>query len=132
MKLKSLFVVAFVMIAPATAAKAFPIVRIDAGQLIGRTLDGVDSFKGVPYAGPAGGANRWRPPQPVAPWRLPRDAGAVGAMCVQPYRRTTGCRSRPLAARFVDLSQYAASQRFSAVVFVSFNRVTAALNSSSP
>ena len=48
------------------------------------------------------------------------------------YRRTPGCRSRCPAARLGNLSQYEASQRFNAEVFVSFSRVTASLNSSGP
>jgi hypothetical protein len=56
----------------------------------------------------------------------------LGALCVRSYRRTTWFSSHSLAARFVDLSQYAASQRFSAEVFVSLSRVIAALNSSEP
>jgi para-nitrobenzyl esterase len=65
-----------------------PTVAIGRGTLIGReTQVGtgvVESFKGVPYAEPPVGALRWRPPVPVAPWSGPRDAGQVGAICIQP------------------------------------------------
>lgn len=112
MKLKSLFLVAFVMMAPAAAAKAFPLVRIDAGQLIGRTLDGVDSFKDVPYAAPPTGSMRWRPPQPVQPWRLPRDAGEVGAMCVQPYQPgDPGVGPLPMSEDCLNLNVWTPTER---------------------
>jgi para-nitrobenzyl esterase len=57
-------------------------VAIDSGHVQGAEQDGVHAFRGIPYAAPVGGANRFRPPQPVAPWDGVRDATVNGL--VQP------------------------------------------------
>ena len=69
---------------PETTPGENPRVDVGGGTLVGRIADGVASFKGVPYAAPPVGPLRWRPPQPAEPWRGERDAGRVGAICVQP------------------------------------------------
>ncbi|MEQ1702901.1 MAG: carboxylesterase family protein, partial [Ilumatobacteraceae bacterium] len=43
------------------------IVSITSGALRGSVADGVHSFRGIPFAAPVGGANRFRRPQPVQP-----------------------------------------------------------------
>ncbi|MEV4312884.1 carboxylesterase family protein [Actinocrispum sp. NPDC049592] len=54
------------------------VVPIRSGQLRGaRTAHGL-VFKGVPYAAPPVGANRFRPPEPVQPWTGIRDAVEYG------------------------------------------------------
>jgi para-nitrobenzyl esterase len=57
---------------------------VEQGVLVGRTDSGVVSFRGVPFAAPPVGPLRWRPPQRIEPWSQPRDAGQVGAICIQP------------------------------------------------
>ena len=63
-----------------------PLATIDSGVVVGRVAAERDiiSFKGIPYAAPPVGPLRWRPPQPVAAWDTPRDAGSVGPICIQP------------------------------------------------
>lgn len=41
------------------------------------------AYLGIPYAAPPTGPNRWRSPQPVAPWQATRAATAVGPVCPQ-------------------------------------------------
>src|SRR5256712_10480069 len=54
------------------------------GEVRGSVADGVHTFKGIPYAAPPFGANRLRPPQPVAPWSGVRDALSYGPKTPQP------------------------------------------------
>jgi para-nitrobenzyl esterase len=59
-------------------------VRIDTGSLTGvaaATQPTVRVFKGIPYAAPPLGENRWRAPQPAAKWDGVRNADAFGAPC---------------------------------------------------
>src|SRR5439155_10747671 len=62
-------------------AGAGTLARTDAGVIRGSRSGGVDSFLGIPYAQPPVGDLRWRPPQPVQPWRGVRDALAYGNRC---------------------------------------------------
>jgi para-nitrobenzyl esterase len=59
-------------------------VRIDSGMVAG-TVSGqptVRVFKGIPFAAPPLGENRWKAPQPVAKWEGVRKADAFGAPCI--------------------------------------------------
>jgi para-nitrobenzyl esterase len=66
-----------------------PEVSTTAGALLGdRTEDGaIAVFRGIPFAAPPTGPNRFRPPQPVVPWEGVRDASTFGMASVQ---RTAG------------------------------------------
>ena len=61
-----------------------PEVAIETGRLRGEVADGSAVFRGVPFAAAPVGANRFRPPQPVAPWTGARDATTFGPGCRQP------------------------------------------------
>jgi para-nitrobenzyl esterase len=60
-----------------------PVVRVDSGELQGVVDGGVVSYKGVPFGAPPVGDLRWRPPQPVAPWKGVRPAAEFGNDCMQ-------------------------------------------------
>ena len=55
------------------------VVKTTHGQLRGSLDTGVHRFLGIPYAAPASGANRLRPPHPVQPWTEVLDATKYGA-----------------------------------------------------
>ncbi|WP_170150047.1 carboxylesterase/lipase family protein [Kushneria sinocarnis] len=58
-------------------------VRVDGGLIRGEQADGMNVFRGIPYAAPPTGANRWQPPQPVPGWAGVRDATRFGPNCLQ-------------------------------------------------
>lgn len=67
----------------AGTAHAGPQVDTASGRIEGLQLEGVQAFKGLPYAAPPVGALRWRPPTPPRPWTGVRDASQPGPACVQ-------------------------------------------------
>jgi para-nitrobenzyl esterase len=84
MSMVSLLAAAILMTSPAGPADIMPRATVAQGVLVGREADGVRGFKGVPYARPPVGELRWRAPQRAEPWSGERDAGQVGAICIQP------------------------------------------------
>ncbi|HLZ75673.1 carboxylesterase/lipase family protein [Phenylobacterium sp.] len=76
---------ATVAAAIAGAAHAGLTAKLDAGVVEGSANGDVAVWRGIPYAGPASGAFRWRAPQPVKPWAGARPATANGAACLQPH-----------------------------------------------
>jgi para-nitrobenzyl esterase len=77
-------IAAFVVVTVAYVHAMVPEqVRIDSGMVAG-TASGqptVRVFKGIPFAAPPLGENRWKAPQPVAKWEGVRKADAFGAPC---------------------------------------------------
>ena len=69
--------------AVADAGGAAVQARISGGVVEGVTTSDVIAFKGIPFAAPPVGANRWRAPQPVVPWTGVRKAGQYGPDCMQ-------------------------------------------------
>ncbi|HVV46032.1 MAG TPA: carboxylesterase family protein [Bryobacteraceae bacterium] len=58
-------------------------VKTDSGVVQGASENGVISYKGIPFAAPPTGQNRWRAPQPVAKWKGVRQATQYGPDCAQ-------------------------------------------------
>ncbi|RYY27124.1 MAG: carboxylesterase family protein [Sphingomonadales bacterium] len=65
-------------------AAAQPVVHAPAGPVRGVDADGQHVFKGIPYALPPVGENRWKPPLGVPAWSDTRDASNFGPACQQP------------------------------------------------
>ena len=77
------------------------VVRTRQGAVRGAMAEGVAVFKGIPYAAPPFGANRFQPPRPHEPW----DGVRERLIMAQPYpnprifHRSTYCyRSQPSPA----------------------------------
>ena len=63
---------------------AQPIVQTQSGKISGTMLsDGIQIFKGVPFAAPPVGELRWKAPQPVKPWTDVKACTAYGASPMQ-------------------------------------------------
>lgn len=80
---------------PAHGLLAHP-VRTSGGRITGvpGTFPGVAVFKGIPFAVPPTGANRWKPAQPAAPWRGVRSGAQFGPACLQPHQRERAPNNR--------------------------------------
>lgn len=59
-------------------------VHTPSGALRGEQMGAVRVFRGVPYAEPAVGGERFRAPQPVEPWKGLREATQFAAAATQP------------------------------------------------
>jgi para-nitrobenzyl esterase len=58
-------------------------VQTDKGVVLGASIDGVRIYKGIPYAAPPVGENRFKAPQPAAAWTETLVAGQPGNVCPQ-------------------------------------------------
>jgi para-nitrobenzyl esterase len=82
---RSLLVIGACLLAGAASAGITDPVRLDAGLVSGgeTSASGVRVFRGLPFAAPPVGDNRWRAPQPVPHWDGVRDASQFGNVCIQ-------------------------------------------------
>jgi para-nitrobenzyl esterase len=65
-------------------------VKTAYGRLRGTRKGDLVTFKGIPYAGPVSGENRFKAPPPLVPWTGVRDAFAPGPPSFQPNRPSFG------------------------------------------
>lgn len=66
--------------------QSLKVVQINSGKISGtyNPKTKIYAFKGIPYAQPPVGNLRWRPPQPVKPWKDIRKCTLFGPSDVQP------------------------------------------------
>jgi para-nitrobenzyl esterase len=78
----SLLMAAILLVAmPATSQ--VQTAKVTGGELQGVVVDGISSFKGIPFAAPPVGEFRWKAPQPVIPWTGIRKADTFAPGCMQ-------------------------------------------------
>lgn len=101
-----------------------PVVQTTSGAVLGTETDGVQSFKGVPFAAPPVGALRWRAPQPVVPWKGVRPATRYADDCMQePFPGDAAPLGAPLSEDCLYLNiwkprEAKASRRLPVVVWI--------------
>src|SRR5689334_21028590 len=82
-----LWAAALAVVMPAALSQAAlpEEIKIDAGVVAGTAGPSptIRVFKGIPFAAPPTGANRWRAPQPAAHWSGTRPATEYGPRCTQ-------------------------------------------------
>ena len=59
------------------------IVETRYGKVEGYSNNGIQGFRGIPFAAPPVGERRWLPPEPPAPWAGVRDAKDWGKQAWQ-------------------------------------------------
>lgn len=105
-----------------TAAPAQPVVDAPAGAVRGEAAEGVNVFRGVPYALPPTGWRRWRAPAEMPRWGETRDATAFGPACHQPTARGTSiyaaAEAPPMSEDCLSLNIWSPAGAEDAPVFV--------------
>ncbi|MFC3593318.1 carboxylesterase/lipase family protein [Novosphingobium piscinae] len=71
------------MLAPVTGLAKSPEAMTAEGAVAGTSVHGIDVFRGIPFAAAPTGPNRWRSPQPAAPWKGVRVAQDFAPDCMQ-------------------------------------------------
>ncbi|KAF3481871.1 cholinesterase [Arthroderma uncinatum] len=71
--------------APTINKRADPTVKLDYANIVGSSVLGVDSFKGIPYAQPPVGKLRLKPPQPITTNLGTIQATGLPRACPQMY-----------------------------------------------
>ncbi len=59
------------------------IVKTKYGKVVGKVIDGINYFEGIPYGDDTSGENRFLPPKDPSAWEGVKECFAVGGKCVQ-------------------------------------------------
>lgn len=84
-------------------------VSTDRGAVRGVSAQGVESFRGIPYAAPPVGELRWKAPQPAPAWQGVRPAEAFGNTCPA-LASTNGPRSETEDCLFLNVQRPAGTK----------------------
>ncbi len=71
-------------------ANGAPVANTVGGQVRGFVDDGINVFRGIPFAGDVSGNGRWRPPGPAPKWEGVRDGTRHGPICPQSTQKRNG------------------------------------------
>lgn len=69
---------------PVRASSSSPVVETEYGRIGGYVRNGINTFKGIPFAADTSGANRFIPAQKPKPWTGIRSCLYPGHVCPQP------------------------------------------------
>lgn len=74
-------------------------ITVEGGKIKGAQTktENVVAYKGIPYAAPPTGENRWRAPQPVKSWKGVKDCTKFGPSAMQAKQKA----SNPFTAEFI-------------------------------
>lgn len=98
----------------ASAPQSRVSLQIAQGTLLGRDEQGLQVFRGIPFAGAPVGEWRWRPPRPAPAWRGVRDAGEFGPVCpqvLQPGYTKEDLEQRPMSEDCLQLNVWTPQAR---------------------
>jgi para-nitrobenzyl esterase len=105
--------------APSYAGQG-PVVKAPAGTLEGRTEGNLRVFKGIPYALPPVGPQRWAPPGPMPQWTGTRTTVDFGPACFQPQSNLSSIYSEdpiPMSEDCLTLNVWTPTDAVNAPVF---------------
>lgn len=75
-------------IALPVSAEEYVDIEINHGKIRGIRVEGINTFKGIPYAGKVSGERRFRRPAEIVPWTGTLEALQLGAPAIQSPRRS--------------------------------------------
>jgi para-nitrobenzyl esterase len=83
LKQVSLFATAPAVLVRAQTSQTFVVAETAFGKIRGEEVQGIKTFKGIPYGASTAGPNRFMPPMDPAPWSGVRDALHYGSSAPQ-------------------------------------------------
>jgi para-nitrobenzyl esterase len=86
-------------------------VRTKAGALSGIRENGLDVYKGVPFAAQPTDQARWKPPAAVTPWEGVRKADAFAPACMQDGVSMPGEAAPPVSEDCLYLNIWAPAKK---------------------